>query len=210
MKKTNLVYGFSLAAAFMYSTWIIGYILNPRVAISGTVSELSALSQPHRNFFVATDILMITVILALTIVVLGMARKTWQRMVILLYILFAALTLVTTFVPLECAQSVENCTTGPQSVGHMFAGTFAFVAMFMSLLVLIFYSRLEKLSYVLFALFVWITVAVVNTLFVLLGHTGPVIALTQRLFLLLTAVFIFLIPLILVSTRSNTNSRKRS
>lgn len=198
MNKTKLIYILSFIAAIFYTAWAFGYVLNPSVASGGTVSELSATSQPYRYFFLTTDLLMLITIIATAFLTFLTVNKTWQKVTILFYVLFGVLTVVTTFVPLSCAQSVESCTASTQSVSHMFAGTFAFVSLLMSLLIVLFYSKINRPIYALLIVFSWVSVAVINTLFVLLGNTGTVIALSQRLFLLLTAIFIVLVPKLLV------------
>ena len=193
-------------AAVLYSSWIVGYLLDFKVAAYGTASELAALGQPHRTVFIITDILMLTAVTAVTVYLLPYAvKKSWSTVTLVLYWLFGLLTVISTFMPLKCAPSVVACSgDASYSLNHLLAGAFAFLSLFMAMLIIAFYAGPRSTPLILATIFIWIAVALINTSLNMAGLEGIMIALSQRLFLLVNAIFLVVVPVFMVSRLKNT------
>lgn len=132
----------AIAAAVLYCTWPIGYLLNPAVAHDGLASELEAIGQPYNWLFIGADLLAGVL---LVMVAFGLRRylhgkRHWLSKVGLIAMaFFGILTMIDALLPMECVPALSRCPSYDHDnllfahgVVSISAGVFLFIALFVS------------------------------------------------------------------------------
>ena len=107
------VFWLAWAAALFYSSWPLGFILNPGVAHHLLASELEAPHQPFNWLFITTDVLT-----GLTVTLIGIVqlrvhkRKVLTNISIITYVLFGVLVATAALSPLNCDPGSKTSTCG--------------------------------------------------------------------------------------------------
>jgi len=100
----------SLVAAFLYSSWPWGLVLDPAVARHSLASQLEAPHHPYSWLFIAMD-----VATGLVLILIGATQlirhrtNTINRGVVMSYVLFGVLVMIAAFTPLVCDPTVQSC-----------------------------------------------------------------------------------------------------
>ena len=193
-KQTQILTILAILAALAYSSWPLGYLLNPVVGSNGLASELEAVNQPYNWVFVAGDVLSSLLIAAVAIVI-------WRRkprhdnstfLFMAAIVSFALLTVADTLLPLHCNPSLAACpdyTHDPLLFLHGIFSILASNGLFISVLIVWWHKRSSPImngimvGYLLFGL-----VSLFNILQP--GHGTW----SQHFYLTLCSVWIALIP----------------
>ena len=108
-KSISLLTAFGLITAFLYSSWLLGYIINPKIAFLGTASELAATNQPFRWIFIMADVLVAISIIAVVFISRLSNQKSPRGITAFSLVLFGVLTAITAMIWLPCTPSVMQC-----------------------------------------------------------------------------------------------------
>lgn len=95
----------SSLAGLIYSSWPLGYWLNPRGSDGGLVSELGALNQPYSWLFVGLDVVSGLLIVCSVLLMWRwrlQRRRGWFRSMLALFALFGVFTAAAALLPLDC------------------------------------------------------------------------------------------------------------
>lgn len=137
---SNLTIWAAVLAAIFYSSWPLGFIINPTVSHHDLASELEASHQPYNWLFIALDILTGLVLIYSGII---QWRKSPHKIVLKLsilgYMLFGILVIAAAVAPYNCNSIVQNCgllPDQPMDIIHGLASIFSVVFLFFSLLLL--------------------------------------------------------------------------
>lgn len=102
-----------ILAAVLYSSWPIGYIVNPKVASHGLASELAGAHQPFAWIFVYGDVavglLMLIVAVQLWRQCMPFRQQKTLRLIILNVGGFGLATIIDALLPLSCSMSTQVC-----------------------------------------------------------------------------------------------------
>jgi hypothetical protein len=193
-KQTQILTVLAILAALAYSSWPLGYLLNPVVGSHGLASELEAVNQPYNWLFVAGDVLSSILIAAVAIVI--WRRKPRGSNPTFLYmaaiVSFALLTVADTLLPLHCNPSLTTCPNFTHDPLLFLHGIFSILAsngLFISVLIVWWHKRSSPImngimvGYLLFGI-----VSLINILKP--GHGTW----SQHFYLTLCSVWIALIP----------------
>jgi uncharacterized protein DUF998 len=134
--KTN--FWIAILAGLVYSSWPLGFILNPSVAHHSFASEFEAAHQPYNWLFIALDILS-----GLLMLVSGI--RQWRRagshkvlqMSIITYVLFGVLVITAAIMPYNCVSGTSSCQEllhSPAFIIHGFSSIVSVVFLFISLI----------------------------------------------------------------------------
>lgn len=99
----------AVLAALLYSSWPLGYWLDPVVERSSMASELQAAHHPYNWFFIATDVLAGLFVILVGAWQWSRVQKVSQRLAISNYVLFGALVIVAAASPLPCNPATHQC-----------------------------------------------------------------------------------------------------
>ena len=104
-----IIHVLAVIAPVLYSSWVLGYILNPVVSHSATVSELAAFNQPFRQVFIWGDVLMGCTILF--IFIFTRVKRTGHLPGFIGYamLIFALFSLISALFALPCLPSIVYC-----------------------------------------------------------------------------------------------------
>jgi hypothetical protein len=133
----GIAFWLAMLAGLLYSSWPLGYILNPATAHSALASEFEAAHQPYNWLFVLLDVACGVTMLALGLLQWRRATKTLLRVSIAAYATFAALVVVAALAPYNCNSLDTRCMLAPHSpllLIHGLASTVSIVALFACLL----------------------------------------------------------------------------
>ena len=171
MNKTSSTVGWrsitvlGIAAGIFYSSWPLGYWLNPAVSTNALASGLEAVGQPYNWLFIATDCISAALMLILCWVLWqkynGHKHKPLLGTILVMVVIFAIGTMLDALLPEKCIPAYQVCpsfrhdhllfTHGLFSIG-------ASVGLFVSLVLLWWQERWSKLlnglmvAYILFGL----------------------------------------------------------
>ena len=123
-------------AGLLYSSWPLGYILNPSVGRHDLASELEAANQPHHLVFVVMDVLSGLVITLACLLQLKISKMSKEvRGVVLGYTLFGLLVILAALTPPNCESLSLSCTltTDPGAVIHGLCSTVSVILLLVSL-----------------------------------------------------------------------------
>jgi len=98
-----------VVAAVLYSSWPLGYLLNPGVAHTALASQLEATRQPYNWLFIGCDIASGLALLAAGAIQWRRAHGWLLRLSIASYAAFAALVIVAALVPFDCDTPGATC-----------------------------------------------------------------------------------------------------
>jgi hypothetical protein len=130
-------------AGILYSSWPLGYVLNPTVNRSGLASALEALHQPYNWVFISGDVssslLMVLVSWLLWRHYHTLKRRLFLSFVLVNMLLFSLGTILDTLLPERCLPGTLNCPSwqhDPLLLTHGICSIAASVALFLALLVI--------------------------------------------------------------------------
>jgi hypothetical protein len=194
-----------LLAAMAYSTWPLGYYLNPRVGATGYASELAVIGQPYNWVFIAGDV--IAGILIVGIVVLLWRRfkpqlRTWHKWILGMFGLFGLLTIIAALLPMSCTPSISLCpqaTEDWETFLHNSISIAAGITMYLTaFMVWQRYDRDERMLAMHFILAAFTTFGILSFFYAFIP--GPAY-LSQRYFLIVSCAWIFLLPYYFIRSR---------
>ncbi len=107
--KTPVVW-IGVFAAILYSSWPLGFFLNPNVARSAFASQLEATGQPYNWLFIALDILSGLALLVGGSLQFLKSKNLITRLCVVGYMIFAVLIIVAALVPFNCNSLSASCT----------------------------------------------------------------------------------------------------
>jgi uncharacterized membrane protein YecN with MAPEG domain len=147
LRNTVIVTGF--IAAILYSSWPLGYFLNPIIARQDYASELESAHQPYNWLFIGLDILTGLVLVILGVIQWRRTNRITFKMSIVGYELFAILVIAAAVAPFNCNSITQNCVAlaaQPAFIIHGFSSIFSVVFLFASLVLLckVLYERHAK------------------------------------------------------------------
>jgi hypothetical protein len=127
-------------AAAAYSSWPLGFILNPRVSEHDLASMLEAPHQPYNWLFVAADVLTSVIISIMAAKQLSKRHANWKHVAaICSYWFFGLLVGIAAITPLNCNPEAGQCgplINQPYILIHGFASIGSTFALFISLAIL--------------------------------------------------------------------------
>jgi len=129
-----------IVAAFLYSSWPLGYLLNPAVAHHAFASQLEASGQPYNWLFISLDVVSGFALLMVGITQWIRTKHLAIRLSILSYSLFAILIMVAALVPFNCDSMPTKCTDvihSPLFVIHGLTSIVSIVALFSCIFLII-------------------------------------------------------------------------
>lgn len=185
-------------AALAYSSWPLGYYLNPRVGATGYASELAADGQPYNWVFIVGDVLAGVLILMVVWLLqqeYGKKLQDWHRWLLGLFGVFGVLTIVAALLPMNCTPSISICRAQHhdwQMILHNVVSIAAGLAIYTTaFMVWKRYDRDERMLVMHFILAALTTFGVLSFFYAVIP--GPAY-LAQRYFLIATCVWIFMLP----------------
>lgn len=183
--------------AILYSSWIVGYFLNPQVAQKGIVSELSVYSQPYHWLFIVADYAVAVLTVSLAIVgLMHFSKKNIHRIAWALFGVFGMFTFIAAMLNLQCSPSVEvGCTQGGYYTIHMISGVIAQVSLVISfILSLRSYFPKGTPKYFCYSLIIiWMTLGLIS-IFAYDMIDSQAIAILQRVAIGVAALMMLMIP----------------
>lgn len=99
----------SILAAILYSSWPLGYWLDPVVARGALASELGGFHRPYNWLFIATDCLTGLVLLAVGFGQLKKAPAGFSPLAVYSYMIFGFLVALAALTPLACNPTSQTC-----------------------------------------------------------------------------------------------------
>jgi hypothetical protein len=126
----------SILAALFYSSWPLGYLLDPVVEKTALASELQALHRPYNWVFILSDVVTGVICLLIGFWQLQKKPKGLIRVVILCLLGFGALVAVAALTPLSCEPGTPACSASIHNyrlVAHGFASIVSVTLLFISL-----------------------------------------------------------------------------
>lgn len=130
-------------AGVLYSSWPLGYILNPTVNRGGLASALEALHQPYNWVFIAGDVLssllMLVVCWLLWRYYQAVRRRLFLGFVIINVAIFAIGTILDTLLPEHCLPGAPTCPSWQHDhllLAHGICSILASICLFLALLVI--------------------------------------------------------------------------
>lgn len=188
-----------VAAALLYSSWVVGYFTNWTIGLQGTASELSALDQPGRLLYIFGDL---AVLILMIIVAIGIkARSNVENVSTIAfgYALFAIGTASAALMPLRCAPAVTLCNSQADTTAallHSLGGAVAFLALF-GTIYLLNKQKKSKHPRTNMILVLWFTLGMLSLIlgqYAVTDSLQIITAALQRIVLLINAGFIVYIP----------------
>ncbi len=104
-----------IVAAILYSSWPLGYLLNPDVARGAFASQLEAPHQPYNWLFIGLDVASGVVLLAAGLIQWFRTSNRVVKLSVASYMAFAALVIVAALVPYDCSTATESCYSAAHS-----------------------------------------------------------------------------------------------
>jgi len=138
--RKNPIIWLGVIAAVAYSSWPLGYLLNPTVAHHAFASQLEDYSQPYSWIFIGLDVLCGSTLLAGGVWQLLRARSHLIRISILAYMIFALLVIVAAVVPFNCDDPSGICVNpgnAPFYVVHGLASIISVGALLVSVVLIV-------------------------------------------------------------------------
>jgi hypothetical protein len=188
-----------LVAAVAYSTWPLGYYLNPKVGATGYASELAVFGQPYNWVFIIGDVIagiLIFVVVLLLWHWLGKQLSTWHKWLLGLFALFGLLTILGAILPMSCTPSISICRAELddwQMILHNTVSIAAGLAIYITaFMVWKRYDRDERMLFMHVVMAALTTFGILSFFYAIIP--GPAY-LAQRYFLIATCTWIFVLPL---------------
>lgn len=189
----------SVLVGALYMGWIVGYVINPEVALRGAASDLAVHSQPGWYIFLAFHGVLFAIVSVLGLLIWKCStRSKVVRLILFAYALYGLFTLVSSIISLPCVSSSEVCDMTSRSYLHIITGATAISLLTVSFIFVKHHLLDNLFMRVLQGIIVasWI-LAIVITQLLLMGYSGMLIAVSQRVFLTGFAVIAVSIPIIL-------------
>lgn len=131
-QKEKLTYMLTAIAAVLYSSWPLGYLLNPNVARSSLASGLEAVHQPYNWVFVMTDVVSGMLVIAVCWLLWNQhkTKNTAKALSISLTCtaLFALGTIIDALLPERCVPNLMVCPSFTQDHTLLVHGIFSILA----------------------------------------------------------------------------------
>jgi len=150
--KEKIVIILSVAAGILYSSWPLGYVLNPKVARTSLASGLEAPHQPYNWVFVGADVTSSLLAIAACVLLWHTYQKAARRKPILAgllcTILFAIGTMMAALLPEHCVPNLMVCPSPLQDRFLLVHGAFSIlgsVGLFVALVIWWFQKRTDAL-----------------------------------------------------------------
>lgn len=195
-----------LLAGILYSSWPLGYFLNPR-ADRGLASNLEALHQPYNWLFILLDILSGALVCGATWWLLRFIRRHerlknsfWLQTAVVGMGMFGFLTALDAMLPLNCVDSVQRCLPpleDPYFVIHGIASILSITGLTLSIFAIWWLLARDPrivvaLRWVLhIMLFVWLSFGVGTAVLVMRDRSS---GLSQHVFILFCSLWVILVP----------------
>ncbi len=186
----------AVLSGIMYSSWPLGYWLNPAVSQAGLASALEGIGQPYNWLFIVADIISSLLIVIVCWLIWRKVRGTHDKVLIDIalfnVVLFAAGTIIDAALPLRCDPSIMHCPSFTHDHLLLVHGLFSIqagICLFISLVILWWHHRRTVLlnsllvGYLLFSLF-----SVLALFYTSLGNWS------QHYYLTLCGVWLVLLP----------------
>lgn len=219
--KWQFITALTILAGLVYSSWPLGYILNP-IANRGLASNLEGLHQPYNWVFDALDIVSGVLVVGVSLWLLRITtykRSAWLWAAIAGYGTFGLLTAVDALIPIDCAQGLQQCGSlidhpliiahGVVSMGSIAGLTVSIVSMWR--LLAFHNSRSSLVAWLLNGtMLVWFSFGVGTLLLILSSQSS---ALSQHVFIVICSLWIAGLPYMIwrsVRLRSVEASNTRS
>ncbi len=129
----------ALVAAILYSSWPLGYILNPFVGTHDLASQLEATHQPYNWLFIVMDVLAGLVVTIIAVMQINRNAHNLIRACVIGYGIFGLLVTVAALTPLNCNISSDTCgpvLRNPELIIHGGASILSVGFLFLSTLAL--------------------------------------------------------------------------
>ncbi len=130
--KQKAVKVLCLAAALLYSSWPLGYLLNPEVAHASLASGLEAVNQPYNWVFVLADVASSLFVIIACVLLWKAYKHSHTRRIIALGLsctaYFAIGTIVDALLPEHCVPNLMVCPNFTQDHYLLFHGVFSILA----------------------------------------------------------------------------------
>lgn len=136
----NPVVWLGIIAALVYSSWPLGYILNPAAAHNAFASQLEASGQPYNWLFIGLDILSGACLLICGILQWIKSKGFITKLSIFSYAVFAVLVILAAIIPFNCNSAASMCldvTHSPLLIVHGLASTVSVAALLLSIILVI-------------------------------------------------------------------------
>jgi len=118
-KNPIFIIGLGGLAALGFNNWLLGPWLNQYLfSHNGSVSELSALTQPHHNVFRLLDVLsgVLFVVLARLLSKLPASTSRWRQTMLYGLIILGLANILDAGLPLKCSETLDRGCTIPVSL----------------------------------------------------------------------------------------------
>lgn len=126
------------AAAILYCSWPLGYVLNPAVGRHDLASQLEALHQPFNWLFITMDVLTgVVIAIAGTWQIKSHGNQSLFKWCALSYVAFGLLNALAAVMPLNCNPETHSCGPllhNPTLLVHGIASILSVVLLLVSLL----------------------------------------------------------------------------
>lgn len=135
-----------VVAALLYSSWPLGYYLNPNVTHVAFASQLEASNQPYNWLFICLDVLSGVALIIGGIAQWVRTKSLAIRLSIMGYVTFGVLVIIAALVPFNCDSLNTACydkAHSPLFIIHGFASIISVVALLASI-ILIFKLLIDK------------------------------------------------------------------
>ncbi|HSW79461.1 MAG TPA: DUF998 domain-containing protein [Candidatus Saccharimonadales bacterium] len=99
----------ALAAAILYCSWPLGYILNPFVGTHDLASQLEAPHQPYNWLFIMMDVLAGLAVTLIAIMQINKHSHSLVKWCIISYGIFGVLVALSALTPLNCNITADTC-----------------------------------------------------------------------------------------------------
>lgn len=100
----------AVVAALSYSSWPLGYWLNPHVAHNALASQLESSHEPFNWLFIGLDLLCGLALLLAGVLQWRRTKSPYDRAAIAFYMLFALLVIVAALIPFNCNTLGRDCS----------------------------------------------------------------------------------------------------
>jgi hypothetical protein len=145
--KTSLFYT-SVVAGLIYSSWPLGYWLNPAVSMSSLASGLEAVGQPYNWLFILMDVISSVLVIIICYLLWRMYGRTVRARPIFIalvcLVLFSVGTIADALIPERCVPNFQQCPNFRQDHILLIHGIFSILAslfLFLSFCIVWFYQR---------------------------------------------------------------------
>ena len=193
----------AITAGCVYSSWILGYVLNMRVALDGTASELAAFTQPMRELYVVGDYIVAALMILVCIILRADAKSAAAKSAVTMYGIAAIFIAAAAHIALLCSTAdTGTCAGSDVNTRFILHNAIGVLANFSLFLAIIFAAQtgtrhMREHFQLQFAAIGWAFLGL-STILVSSEMTNPLLhGFQQRLFLVVTAAFMGLFPRLL-------------